>query len=64
MSVARLQGERRLEEIGRLTNAVAKLISMFTDPWEDLAFRHVVSQGRVFNAVEDRYLLCLTHLHG
>ncbi len=58
------QGEKRLEEIGRLTSATAKLITMFEDPWEELTFRNVGNQGRIFNAVEDRFLLCLTHLHG
>jgi len=58
------QGEKRLEEITRLTNATAKLISMFEDPWEELTFKNVGNQGRVFNAIEDRFLLCLTHLHG
>ena len=37
---------------------------MFNDPWEELTFRNVGNQGRIFNAVEDRFLLCLTHLHG
>lgn len=37
---------------------------MFEDPLEELTFRNVGNQGRVFNGVEDRYLLCLTHLHG
>jgi len=58
------KGEKRLEEITRLTNATAKLISMFEDPWEELTFKNVGNQGRVFNAIEDRFLLCLTHLHG
>jgi SWI/SNF-related matrix-associated actin-dependent regulator of chromatin subfamily A member 5 len=58
------QGEKRLEEIQRLTSATAKLIMMFNDPWEELTFRNVGNQGRIFNAVEDRFLLCLTHLHG
>lgn len=58
------KGERRLEEIQRLTSATAKLIGMFDDPWEELTFRNVGNQGRLYNAVEDRYLLCLTHLHG
>jgi hypothetical protein len=59
-----IQGEKRLEEIGRLTSATAKLITMFDDPWEELTFRNVGNQGRIFNAIEDRFLLCLTHLHG
>ena len=54
-----LQGEKRLEEIHRLTSATAKLISMFEDPWEELTFRNVGNQGKIFNAVEDRFLLCL-----
>ena len=37
---------------------------MFEDPWEELTFRNVGNQGKIFNAVEDRFLLCLTHLHG
>jgi hypothetical protein len=37
---------------------------MFDDPWEELTFKNVGTQGRIFNAVEDRFLLCLTHLHG
>lgn len=37
---------------------------MFHDPWEELVFRNIGGQGRLFNAIEDRYLLCLTHLHG
>jgi hypothetical protein len=61
-----MKGEKRLEEIQRLTSATAKLIMMFNDPWEELTFRNVGNQGqgRVFNPVEDRFLLCLTHLHG
>ena len=58
------KGEKRLEEIQRLTSATAKLIGMFEDPWEELTFRNVGNQGRLYNAVEDRFLLCLTHLHG
>ena len=58
------KGEKRLEEIQRLTSATAKLIGMFEDPWEELTFRNVGNQGKIFNAVEDRFLLCLTHLHG
>jgi hypothetical protein len=55
-----------VEEIQRLTSATAKLIMMFEDPWEELTFRNIGNQGggRIFNAVEDRFLLCLTHLHG
>ncbi len=58
------QGEKRLEEIDRLTEATGRLINMFADPWEELCFRHVGNQGRIFHSVEDRYLLCLTHIHG
>ena len=58
------KGEKRLEEIERLTSATKKLIEMFDDPLEELTFRNVSTQGRVFNGIEDRYLLCLTHLHG
>ena len=58
------KGEKRIEEINRLTSATAKLIMMFEDPWEELTFRNLGNQNRIFNAVEDRFLLCLTHLHG
>ena len=58
------KGEKKLEEIQRLTTATKKLIMMFSDPWEQLIFRHVGNQGRIYNAMEDRYLLCLTHIHG
>jgi len=58
------KGEKRLEEIQRLTSATKKLIMMFDDPWEELTFRNIGTQGRIFNAVEDRFLLCLTHVHG
>lgn len=58
------KGEKKVEEIGRLTAATAKLIGLFDDPWEELTFRNVGNVNRIFTAVEDRYLLCLTHLHG
>jgi len=58
------KGEKRLEEIDRLTKATSELIAMFEDPWEELTFKNVGNQGRIFNAAEDRFLLCLTHLHG
>ncbi|RYD84284.1 MAG: hypothetical protein EOP84_05935 [Verrucomicrobiaceae bacterium] len=58
------KGEKRLEEISRLTAATGRLIGMFEDPWEELSFRNVGNTGRIFTSVEDRYLLCLTHLHG
>jgi SWI/SNF-related matrix-associated actin-dependent regulator of chromatin subfamily A member 5 len=58
------KGEKRLEEISRLTDATARLIAMFDDPWEELTFRNVGNVNRIFTAVEDRFLLCLTHLHG
>jgi SWI/SNF-related matrix-associated actin-dependent regulator of chromatin subfamily A member 5 len=58
------KGEKKVEEISRLTAATAKLIALFDDPWEELTFRNVGNVNRIFTAVEDRYLLCLTHLHG
>lgn len=53
-----------MEEINRLTVATAKLVASFDDPWEELTFKNSSNAGRMFSAVEDRYLLCLTHLHG
>ena len=58
------KGEKHLEEIQRLSHATAKLINRFNDPWEELTFKHSGSANRIFNAVEDRFLLCLTHMHG
>lgn len=58
------KGEKRLEEIQRLTIATGRLIAMFENPWEELTFKNVGNVGRIFNYVEDRYLLCLTQLHG
>jgi SWI/SNF-related matrix-associated actin-dependent regulator of chromatin subfamily A member 5 len=58
------KGEKHLEEIQRLSNATSKLISCFDDPWEELTFKHSGSANRIFNAAEDRFLLCLTHMHG
>ncbi len=58
------KGEKKLEEISRLTDATEKLIRRFEDPWEQLTFKHTGTQGRIFNSLEDRYLLCLTQLHG
>ena len=58
------KGERHLEEIERLSRATSKLISKFSNPWEELTFRSIGSTNRIFNAAEDRFLLCLTHVHG
>jgi hypothetical protein len=58
------KGEKKLEEISRLTDATEQLIRQFDDPWEELVFRHVGNHGRIFSPLEDRYLLCLTQLHG
>ena len=53
-----------MEDIQRLTNATAKLIGMFGNPWEELTFRSLSNHGNKFTLESDRYLLCLTHLHG
>ena len=58
------KGEKKIEEIQRLTDATAKLISQFKNPWEELTFRTFGTAGKIFNTAEDRFLLCLTHLHG
>lgn len=58
------KGERHLEEIDRLSLATSKLISKFQNPWEELTFRSIGNTNRIFNAAEDRFLLCLTHVHG
>ena len=58
------KGEKKSQEISRLTDATEQLIRQFEDPWEELVFRHVGNHGRIFSPLEDRYLLCLTQLHG
>ena len=58
------RGEKRIEEIERLSIATDKLIKMYENPWEEVNFRFVGTQGRSFNPINDRYLLCLTQLHG
>lgn len=59
-------GEKKHSDIVRMTEATKELIMMFDDPWEELTFKHAhpSDRSKVFNAVEDRFLLCLTHLHG
>ncbi|CAM9796341.1 unnamed protein product, partial [Ectocarpus sp. 12 AP-2014] len=58
------KGERKIEEINRLMGATKSFISKFANPWEQLTFQYTGTQGKVFNAHEDRYLLCLAHKYG
>ena len=59
------KGEKKIEEIQRLTTATADLIKSFDNPWDDLHFRsNLGNAGRMYTSQEDRFLLCLTHLHG
>ncbi|CAM9485755.1 unnamed protein product, partial [Hapterophycus canaliculatus] len=58
------KGERKIEEINRLMGATKSFISKFANPWEQLTFHYTGTQGKVFNAHEDRYLLCLAHKYG
>eukprot|EP00903_Cladosiphon_okamuranus_P016661 g15364.t1 len=58
------KGERKIEEINRLMGATKSFISKFANPWEQLSFHYTGTQGKVFNAHEDRYLLCLAHKYG
>jgi superfamily II DNA/RNA helicase len=58
------KGEKAVEETNRLQEATSKLIQKFDDPWNELTFRYTGGATRVFNQEEDRFLLCLTHLHG
>jgi SWI/SNF-related matrix-associated actin-dependent regulator of chromatin subfamily A member 5 len=58
------KGERKMEESKRLTTATSKLIARFPNPWDDLTFIHTGNHGRIFNAHEDRYLLCLVNIYG
>ena len=58
------KGEKAVEETNRLQEATSKLIQKFDDPWNELTFRYTGGATRVFNQDEDRFLLCLTHLHG
>ncbi|CAM9610593.1 unnamed protein product [Ascophyllum nodosum] len=58
------KGERKIEEINRLMGATKSFIARFSNPWEELTFQSTGTQGKVFNAHEDRYLLCLAHEYG
>jgi SWI/SNF-related matrix-associated actin-dependent regulator of chromatin subfamily A member 5 len=59
------KGEKKIEEIQRLTTATADLIKSFDNPWDDLHSRsNLGNAGRMYTSQEDRFLLCLTHLHG
>ena len=39
----------------RLMGATKSFISKFANPWEQLTFHYTGTQGKVFNAHEDRY---------
>ena len=43
---------------------IVNLNRKFQNPWEELTFRSIGNTNRIFNAAEDRFLLCLTHVHG
>ena len=58
------KGEDRLDEIQRLESATAQLISVCSNPWEELSFKYSSQQGRTFREDQDRYLLCFTQIHG
>ena len=62
------RGERKLEEVHRLEEATATALHQYENPWEDFAFQNVsIPSGgnlRAFTAEEDRFLLCLAHMHG
>jgi hypothetical protein len=58
------KGERKIEEVKRLTAATSKLLSMFADPWNDLTFKHAGTSGRILTAAEDKALLCLANEYG
>ena len=59
------RGERRLDDIHKLTQATTRLVNQCADPWEDLLFRNIGGTGaRQFTTEEDRFLLCLCHLYG
>jgi SWI/SNF-related matrix-associated actin-dependent regulator of chromatin subfamily A member 5 len=60
------KGEKKLEDIARLTKATQDLVGRFRNPWEELTFQFIGQQGkeRVFSTDEDRYLLCLTNYYG
>merc|ERR1711871_986515 len=57
------KGEDRLDEIQRLESATAQLISVCSNPWEELSFKYSSQQGRTFREDQDRYLLCFTQIH-
>lgn len=58
------KGEKKLEEIDRLTIASKNFIKLFKNPWENLTFKYIGNANRVFTNIEDRYLLNLVNLYG
>ncbi len=63
------KGERRIEEVHKLEELTATIMEQFENPWEEMHFRNVSMApagvtGRGFTQEEDRFLLCLAHLHG
>lgn len=42
------------DHAGRLMGATKSFISKFSNPWEQLTFHYTGTQGKVFNANEDR----------
>lgn len=58
------KGEKKLEEIDRLTIACKNFIKLFKNPWENLSFKYIGNASRAFTNIEDRYLLNLVNLYG
>ncbi len=59
------RGERKLEEISRMSEVTSAFIKKFDNPWEQLYLgSHGPTGGRFFTAAEDRYLLCMAHKYG
>jgi SWI/SNF-related matrix-associated actin-dependent regulator of chromatin subfamily A member 5 len=55
------KGEKKISEIKSLERGARVLISLFENPWEELAFTHVNTKDKLFSADNDRHLLCWTH---
>ena len=52
------RGEKKIDEIKGLERGTRVLVSLFTNPWEELDFNYVNCKDKLFTIEEDRYLLC------
>ncbi|CAB9508745.1 Probable chromatin-remodeling complex ATPase chain [Seminavis robusta] len=58
------KGEKKIDEIKSLERGTRILVSLFSNPWDELEFNYVNCKDKMFTSEEDRHLLCWTHKFG